>query len=117
MRWLEFIKVQAAATQGQAAVLELLDLVLDLRKMPGLVEAVVCDHASVYGDVAILLLWETDQSQRRGSPVGLNLNQAMQKFGLVSHSVWIVKDKTSRGKKRRTSLSGEPRLETKPITA
>jgi len=93
MRWLEFIKVQAAATQGQTTVPKLLDLVSDLKKMPGLVEADVCGHASVYGDFAILLLWDTDQSQRRGSPVGLNLNQALKKFGLVSHSVWIVKDK------------------------
>ena len=92
MRWLEFIKVQAAATQGRGAVPKLLDLVSDLEKTPGLVEAVVCGLASVYGDVAILLLWDTDQSQRRGSPVGLSLNQVLQKFGLVSHSVWIVKN-------------------------
>jgi hypothetical protein len=93
MRWLEFIKVQAAATRGQAAVPKLLDLVSDLKKTPGLVEVDVCDHASVYGDFAILLLWDTDQSQRGGSPVGLNLKQALKKFGLVSHSAWIVKDK------------------------
>ena len=93
MRWLEFIKVQAAATQGQAAVPKLLDLVSDLKKTPGLVEASVCGHASDYGDFAILLLWDTDQSQRRGSLVGLNLNQVLKKFGLVSHSVWIEKNK------------------------
>jgi hypothetical protein len=93
MRWLEFIKIQAAATQGQAVVPKLLDLVSDLKKTPGLVEASVCGHASVYGDFAILLLWDTDQSQRRGSPVGLNLNQFLKKFGLLSHSVWIEKNK------------------------
>lgn len=92
MRWLEVIKAQAAARR-QAAVPELLDLVSDLKKIPGIVEVDVCDHASVYGDFAILLLWDTDQCQRRGSPVGLNLMQALKKFGLVSHAVWIIKNK------------------------
>lgn len=90
MKWIEFIKVQAAGTQGQTAIPELLELTAELKKSPGLVEADVYDRASVYSDFAVLLLWDTDQPQQEGSMEGLNLKQILKKFGLVNHSVWVI---------------------------
>ena len=93
MKWIEFIKVQAAGIQGQTAIPELLELTAELKKTPGLVEAEVYDEASAYGDFAVLLLWDTDQPQQEGSMQGLNLKQVLKKFGLVSHSVWSINKK------------------------
>jgi hypothetical protein len=98
MKWIEFIKVQAAGTQGQAALPELSELTADLKKTPGLVEADVYDRASAYGDFAVLLLWDTDQPQQEGSMEGLHLKQILKKFGLVNHSVWIINTENKVGR-------------------
>jgi hypothetical protein len=98
MKWLEFIKVQAAGTQGQTVIPELLEITAELKKSPGLVETDVYDRASAYGDFAVLLLWDTDQPQHQGSVEGLNLKQILKKFGLVNHSVWIINTENKVGR-------------------
>jgi heme-degrading monooxygenase HmoA len=90
MKWSEFIKVQVAGGQGQTAIPALVELTAELKQSSGLVEANVYDRAEDYGDVAILLLWDTDQPQQDGSMEGLQLKQVLKTFGLVNHSVWII---------------------------
>ena len=92
MKWMEFIKVQTAGTQGQTAMPQLLELTANLKKMPGLLEAGVYNQASGYGDFAVLFLWDTDQPRPEGSMEGLNLKQMLKQFGLVNHSVWTVRE-------------------------
>ena len=89
MKWIEIIRVQAAGTQEQATLLE---FTADLKKIPGLVEVDVYDQASAYGDFAVLLQWDTEQPQQEGSMEGLNLKQILKTFGLVNHTVWIVRE-------------------------
>ena len=91
MKWMEFMKVQTAGTQGQTAMPRLLELTANLKKTPGLLESGVYNQASGYGDFAVLLLWDTDQPQQEGSMEGLNLQQILKQFGLVNHSVWTVR--------------------------
>ena len=91
MKWIEFMKVQASGNQGQTAEPKLLELIADLKQIPGLLEADVYDRASAYGDFAVLLLWDTEQPQDEGSREGLNLKQLLKQFGLVNHSVWTIK--------------------------
>ena len=92
MKWIEFLKVQAAGTQGQRATPELSELIADIREKPGLVEADIYGHATVYGDFAVLLLWNTEQPPQEGSMAGLNLKQILKTYGLVNHTVWIIKE-------------------------
>jgi len=89
MKWLEFIRVQAASIPQESVAFRLLAFAKSLENTPGLSAADVYAHASVNGDFAISLLWDTDQPQPMGSILGLNLSETLKKYGLVDHSVWI----------------------------
>ena len=89
MKWLELIKVKAARFPKEAAAYRLLAFAKDIENSPGLSAADVYAHASVNGDFAISLLWDTDPPQPTGSLRGLNLREALKKYGLVDHSVWL----------------------------
>lgn len=91
MKWLEFIRVQASGISQEAVANKLLAITKDLQSSPGPSAVDLYAHASVNGDFAISLLWDTDQPQPLGSLVGLNLREALKKYGLVDHSVWIGK--------------------------
>jgi hypothetical protein len=91
LKWLEFIRVQTAEAPRDAAALALLSLAKDIAQTPGLSKADVYAHASVNGDFAISLLWDSDQPQPMGSVIGLNIKDTLKKYGLVDHSVWIEK--------------------------
>jgi hypothetical protein len=96
MNWLETIKVQSASGMETITERQLLGLANEVRNGPdhrGSVEAVVYNHASVPGYLAIRLFWSTGPPQLQGSPLGMRITQTLKTFGLVDHSVWIEKDK------------------------
>ncbi len=89
MEWLEIIKVRAAGTREQGIDPKILELVDEVMKAPGLVEAKVYNHASVPSDLVITLVWNTDDPQTWGSDMAHSLSQEFKRSGLVDHSVWI----------------------------
>ena len=92
MKWLEMIRVQAAGGQGKGLEERISALHDEVRKGPGtngLVEWMHLQQASVPGSFAIYLIWEAERPDAQGSPLGLNLTEALRAFGLVNHSVWI----------------------------
>jgi hypothetical protein len=94
--WLEMIKIQAAIGKEDSASKELKALNQNVLKNPdcsGLIEVVIYTHASVPGQFAICLGWETEHPQTAGSLIGLNVSQTLKALGLVDHSVWIEKEK------------------------
>jgi hypothetical protein len=97
MKWVETIKVQAAAGFEMAMEKKIKVLTRDLLAKntggSGLVEALIYNHASVPGHLAICLIWKTEDPQTTGSLIGLNLSQTLKTFGLVDHSVWVEKQK------------------------
>ena len=95
MEWVEFIKLQAPEAQEEEVTEEIGDLSELIRKTAGLVEFGVFGHASIHGDFAILLSWDTEQPQIEGSSVALSLTEALKKFGLVDYSAWIRRGNTN----------------------
>ncbi|KPK21792.1 MAG: hypothetical protein AMK69_20985 [Nitrospira bacterium SG8_3] len=95
MEWVEFIKLQAPEAQEEEVTQEIGNLSELLRKTAGLVEFGVFGHASIHGDFAILLSWDTDHPQIEGSSVALSLTEALKKFGLVDYSAWIRRENTN----------------------
>jgi hypothetical protein len=95
MEWVEFIKLQAPEAQEEEVTQEIGNLSELLRKTTGLLEVDVFSHASIHGDFAILLSWDTDQTQIEGSSVALSLTEALKKFGLVDYSAWIRRGNTN----------------------
>ena len=88
MKWIEWIKLQTANI-SETTVHHLAGLSQEIADTPGLIAVEVYAHASVTGDVAFLLLWETEQPQHQGSLVGVQLAGELRKVGLVAHTVWI----------------------------
>ena len=95
MKWLEFIKVRSAGNREQLNVSELLNRVAERLKTPGLVKSEVYAHASIPGDLGLILFWDTDRPRFEGSDLALNLVQELKRSGLVDHSVWIMSDERS----------------------
>ncbi|MGD9363647.1 MAG: hypothetical protein PVH85_32585 [Desulfobacterales bacterium] len=91
MKWLEFIRVQVGGNPQETIASKILSFTKELKYKPGLTAAEVYVHALVNGDFAISLLWDTDQPQPMGSLIGLNIKDALRKYGLVDHSAWIKK--------------------------
>jgi hypothetical protein len=88
MKWMEWIKLQTA-NMSETTTHHLAGLSQAIMGAPGLAAVQVYEHASVTGDVAFLLLWETEQPQPQGSLVGIQLAGELRKVGLVAHTVWI----------------------------
>ena len=90
MKWLEFVKLQTSDISGSAmqCIMALPPQVTTTR---GLLSAEVYTHAAVTGDIALLLIWDTEYPQYQGSLVGFQLVEELKKFGLVAHAVWICK--------------------------
>ncbi len=59
---------------------------------PGLISAILHRHASIAGDFAFALHWDTEEPQARGSDLARILRDRLKKLGLVNHSVWIPMD-------------------------
>ena len=94
MKWMETIRIQTAGNRTGNADEELLVLVQGIHENQGgggLLNLLLCSHASMPGYFAIHLFWDTACPQTRGSLPGLSLAQALKSFGMVDHSVWVEK--------------------------
>lgn len=89
MKWLELIRVQTAEIPGERDISDLLHFMDEIAASSGLMAAEVYTNASVKGNLAVSLVWNTGQPKPNGSFIGLNIREAMKIFGLVDHSVWI----------------------------
>jgi hypothetical protein len=92
MEWVEFVKLQAPGAKEKEVTQELGTFSKSLGNPSGLVAVKMFYHASVHGDFAILLLWDTDQLLTQGSPVALGLIEDLKKFGLVDYSAWVLNE-------------------------
>lgn len=89
---MEKISLRAGGHNSQSLLLELLEMKAHIQGTAGLMEVSVYSHALLDGDFLISLLWDMDEPYHNGSPAGLSLVQALNKFGLINHSTWIKKD-------------------------
>ena len=88
MKWIEWIKLQSADL-SDATVQHITALSREIENAPGLTALELYTHAVFPNEVALLLFWEIDLPQFKGSQVGLQLAKELKTFGLVSHAVWI----------------------------
>jgi hypothetical protein len=91
MKWFEWIKVQTA-NLSETTLDYICGLTKGIVEIPGLAIMEVYVDAVVSGNVALLIVWEIDPPQPRGSVVGLQLAGELKEVGLVAHSVWICKE-------------------------
>lgn len=86
--WIECIKVQAADA-SEHVIPTIREVLSELRHTSEFRQFAVYCHAAGYGDILVLLCWETEDICDQGSQIGLTLVQTLKHFGLIDHSVWI----------------------------
>jgi len=89
MKWLEIIVLRTAGAVDEP--MNLWKQIITLAPIPGLTEALIYTHSSLPGDLAITLNWETDRTPPWGSELAVGLVKELRRFGLVDHSIWIVR--------------------------
>lgn len=91
MKWIEEIKLRAAANKEEEAFFRLMDLAADVRETKGVVEVRIYGHITIFGDLVLRLMWDTDYPESQGSRVGISLKEILKSYGLIELSVWIEK--------------------------
>lgn len=89
LNWLEIIKLRAAGNSP-----DLLEKITSSGSAPdqnGLVKIKYYRHAFLDTDLSLLLEWHTEELEKQGSALGLQLAKALKDFGLIDHSIWIEK--------------------------
>ena len=94
MNWLEMIVLRTAGRADQP--IHFLKQLAGSSLVPGLKEASVCRHASIPGDFAITLIWETKKTKPWGSDLAIGLVQELKSLGLVDHSIWIIQQRRAK---------------------
>lgn len=95
MKWMETIRVQSAPCKEQTALMELTFLRDEIVKgigYRGVEDVIALSHASIPGCFALMLFWDTNDPQSKGSLLGMSLAQSLKTLGLVDHAVWIEND-------------------------
>lgn len=87
MKWLEIIILRTAGAPKPSD--DPFKALADSLSAAGLVEAVFYKNASITGDLALALHWDTEEPKPWGSDLALGLKQELKRRGLVDHSVWI----------------------------
>jgi hypothetical protein len=96
MKWMETIRVQSATRQEETTRVELAFLRSEIMKgidYLGVEDVIALSHAAIPGCFALMLFWDTNDPQSKGSLLGMSLAQSLKTFGLVDHAVWIENDR------------------------
>lgn len=103
MEWLEIIFLRTPGTAEQP--IQRLGMVAASLRAAGLIEAVLYNHASIPGDLALALRWDTKEPKPWGSDLCLSLMGELKHLGLVDHSVWIIAYGTGGEKNHRAFIA------------
>jgi hypothetical protein len=99
---METIRVESAPCEEQTPLMELTFLRSEIIKSigdGGVEDVIALSHASIPGCFALVLFWDTNDSQSKGSLLGMSLAQSLKTLGLVDHAVWIENDRKKRRRK------------------
>ena len=89
MKWLEIIELRSVDRDRVLNELDLMSLVaeLDTGSKPQAIKMYI--HGTIETDMSVNLIYDSENVDTRGSPLGLRLVSTLKEFGLVSHSVWV----------------------------
>ena len=95
MKWIESLVVRDSGKQAETLAVEIAEHFAAVGLLPGLVKVKVYLNAALPGDLKIVLTWDTARIEKWGSDAAALLVKALKEHGLVDHSVWVEKGKTS----------------------
>ena len=89
MKWLEIIELRSVDRDRVLNELDLMSLVAEADPGSKLQESKLYVHGTVETDMSVNLIYDSENVDTRGSPLGLRLTSTLREFGLVNHSVWV----------------------------
>ncbi|MGI9536879.1 MAG: hypothetical protein ACR2PB_07400 [Desulfocapsaceae bacterium] len=89
MKWLEVIHLRSAKQDSDLLDIYLDQLVDDISKEEGSEKINLFRRADLETDVCLQLHHESEQVKLPGSRLGMHLAEALKKFGMVNHAVWV----------------------------
>ncbi len=91
MEWIEIIRLRTQPDVEPLVIKWLKDLIHGIGGTPGLREARIYTHSAVPGDVSLHMLWNSVQDIFTESEIGLMVAETMKKYGILDHTVWLMK--------------------------
>ncbi|MDD3844957.1 MAG: hypothetical protein PHC90_01210 [Syntrophorhabdaceae bacterium] len=96
MEWIEIIRLRTQPDVEPSVIKWLKDLVHGITGTPGLNDARIYTHSAVPGDVSLHIMWNTVQEIFTESEVGLMAAETLKKYGILDHTVWLMKELNGR---------------------
>jgi hypothetical protein len=97
MKWLEVIHLRSATQKSDLLNAFLDQIVQDIGKEEGALKINLFKRVNLESDVCLQLYHESEQVKLIGSRLGMHLAEALKRFGMVNHTVWVTnKYETSR---------------------
>ena len=93
MKTIEIITVRLDPRRQDSLLRELRTTLETQRVSDDRVNVEVYRHATVKTDVSVHLLFESFEPDAQPSALGQRLASALKEFGLVSHSLWIGRER------------------------
>ena len=87
-KWIELIRLRSSADVLRAALPSLEVELAATEEATPLADAFVMTHALYSGDLAVVLVWRTDDLPDK-SREGLLLARRLRELGPVEHAVWV----------------------------
>ena len=94
MKWIEIIVVRSMDNQHQPAIRELLNRYVQNIGPNGVARSTLYHNAFVESDLAIHMQWEIDGLKPSKSDQGIELAAALEGFGRIHHTIWVVDQQT-----------------------
>ena len=92
MKWLEVIYLRSAEQNSALLNAFLGQLVEDIRKEGGAPKIKLFKRVNLDSDVCLQLYHESEQVKIIGSRLGMHLAEALKRFGMVNHTVWVANE-------------------------
>lgn len=103
MEWIEIIRLRTQPDVESSIITTLKEMIRNLHGTPGLNEARIYSHSAVPGDVSLHIMWNTVQDIFKESEVGLMIADALRKYGLLDHTIWLMKGMNGEGPHRKVT--------------
>ena len=87
MKWMEMIRVRSSSGSLEKGMPEVVQQTQEIGRTSGVADAMVLQHALYDGDLAVVLVWDTDRGPAQ-TREGLVLAERLQHYGMVDHAVW-----------------------------
>lgn len=100
MEWMEIIRLRTQPGEEKPIIDWLSDYAEKIGAKPGISKTTVYSRAIVPGDVSIHIHWDAPGNSMSESEVGLMAAEALKKYGILDHTVWLAIGKNAQVKQK-----------------